>query len=164
MKRPNLHHISAAFTALVARVDDGEVPDDLVALLDQLNLDLPTRIADCVEYRDWLRDEAESLKGRAAAFTALARKRLAVAETLADDIVRVMDAAGVKELPTPSGKVRVQQASRPEITWAGEGDVPAEFQRVKVELDGNKAWDQWRMTKELPEGFRVAFSRGIRVS
>lgn len=164
MKRPNLYTLSAAFTALTARIEE-EVPDDLAALLDQLEIDLPTRVADCVEYRDRLRDEAESLRGRAAKFTELARKREAVADTLESDIVRVMDAAGVKDLPTPSGKVRIQQASRPAITWAGEPDeIPDALKKTTVAFNSQAAWEAWRTTKQLPDGCRVMYSRGVRVS
>lgn len=164
MNRPDLYHLSKQFEAVTALATGDELPADLSAEIDRLNLALPDRVGQSLSLRDMLRDEAESLRGRAAKFTELARRRESVADTLTADVIRVMDAAGVEMLPTGAGKVRISDGPVKMEETTDPANLPELFRRTKYEANRLAAAKYLKETGIVPEGFAASRSRTLRVS
>jgi hypothetical protein len=147
---------------LILAGDGDEVPENVSATLDRIEGDLSDKVRNIVALRrEWI-TEAEGLRAEAARLAAMAKARENAADRLQAYCVRCLDAAGVESVRTDLGRVQVQAASRPSIRWDGEGSIPDDFTRTKVELDGQAAYEAWK-DGWLPEGFRVERSRGLRV-
>ncbi len=161
-----LYELSAEFVTLKDQLGDGELIDaDLDLLIESNAAAIEAKAAGYLAVLRTLDSEALALRTEAKKLDHLARNRENGAERLRARLVYCMDLCKIERLPTPLGTIRVQQASRPTIRWVrDETEIPHPFRRVKVELNGQNAYEVWRMTKELPDGFRVEFSRGIRVS
>ena len=71
-------------------------------------------------------------------------------------------------METPLVKVRIQRASRPSIRPVG--DIPEAFQRVRVEFDGQAAYEHLKpvLGKDCPDtldvdGLHVEYSYSPRI-
>lgn len=107
--------------------------------------------------------EAEVLRAQAKELLAMAQKRESRSESLKRGTVRLLDMGGISEVKTDLGRFKVQESSKPTIRWTGDMDnLPDSFSRVKIELDGGKAFDAFK-AGTLPAGFEVKRSRHIRV-
>jgi len=141
---------------------DGEVTPEVQAALDELETNFKMDSAD--DAVAWLRNleaESKALEEEADAFTKRRRVADKRIEWIKGMLVRCMDAFGVQK---HKGRfvISVRDASRPSIRWAGKGEIPKKYRRVEVTLDGNLAYEDWKLGK-LPEGFQVEFSRFVTV-
>ncbi len=74
-----------------------------------------------------------------------------------------MSQMGVGRYDTQLFRARIQKNSQPSIRWTG-AEIPEEFRRVTVELDGLKARDALKAAGELPDGFEVKYGTHLRIS
>ena len=139
-----------------------EIPADLSAKLDALDNSIAGKVRNRVAMRREALAAAEAFRAEAKRFTEMARTRERDAEWLATDTIRCMDLIGIDSIYTDIGTVSVRLSPRPTIRWEGVGDVPAEFSRIKVELDGNKVYGAWK-DGHLPDGFVAERGRFLRV-
>lgn len=157
-----LYAIVAEIQAATMANEDGELPPELEARLDGLEMDLQTKVRNIVAlYREW-DTEGEAAKSEAARLAAIAKSRAGNADRLRAYLVHCLDAAGIATVKTDIGNVSVRSASRPSIRWEGAGPLPDEFVRTKVELDGAKAFDAYK-AGTLPEGFVAERTRFVSV-
>ncbi len=160
-----LYELASDMLALADRLTADDLSDADLCVIEANETALAEKAGGYIAISRNLDSEAEQMRAEARRLSELAARRERGAERLRARLAWCLDACKIERLPTPLGTVRVQAASRPTIRWEGNPmEFPPQFQRVKVELDGTKAYDAWRMTKALPEGFTVEFSRGIRVS
>lgn len=156
-----LYELSAEFAAFADRLSE-EVPPEIETELDALTLALEDKAACCVKlWRTW-EAEAEGFRGEAARLAKMASVRENAAARLKAYVCRCLDAAGIAKVTTDVGKLSVRTASRPSIKWVGDDELPAELMRIRVELDGAKAFDLWK-AGALPDGFEIIHSRFVQV-
>lgn len=104
-----------------------------------------------------VKEEEDRLKARRTAAENRERR-------LKDYLHSSMRRLGVDRIEGDRAKVRVQDNTRPSITWTGEDDaIPEGFKRVSVSVDGTATYDQWKAGSDLPEGFRVEVGSHVRV-
>jgi hypothetical protein len=163
----NLYQLPQAVRDAIEDLCDeqGEISPDAEARLDALQVEHGfdyEAVFAALQEREALAAAAKAEAKRVAEIAARYQRQ---ADRLDSFLVQRMDMAKLKRLRTKLGTIWPQDASRPSIRWSGGGDIPTEFQRVKtlVELDSDKALEEWKRAGELPAGFEVSRSRSIRV-
>jgi chromosome segregation ATPase len=159
-----LHEIPAALAAIDAAIDefDGEIPSDLEAQLDALNLAVTEKadhLATLVRER---KAAAATYREEAARLSRLASSADAYAERLSAYLKASLEALGLDKVRGTRNVVRIQRNSRPTIRWAFSQDIPESYRRVRVELDGEKAYQRWK-AGDLCEGFDVTIGTHLRI-
>lgn len=142
----------------------GEMPPELEAILDQAEGDLKEKVKRVALMVQNLAASADAAKAERDRLARTARSYEHQADALKAYLKDQLDRAGVRRVDTPVVKVRVQRASRPSITTVGE-EIPERFQRMRVELDGNAAYEHLKgvLGKDAPDagekdGLRYEYS------
>ena len=149
---------------------DGEITDEIADRLDHLEGEFERK----AEYLALLSREAKAEAAAVKQEEDRLKARRTAAENrerrIKDYLLACMTRLGVDRIEGDRAKVRVQDNSRPSITWMGAADdIPDAFRRVSVSVDGTAAYDAWRSAPEderdraLPEGFRVEVGTHVRV-
>lgn len=158
-----LYELTDRIRSIADSLVDDELPENAEAVLDSIAELLEAKVRNVVAIRrEWL-SEAEAMRAEAARLTEMARRRESRADWLQAYCVRCLDNAGIAKVKTDIGNVSVANASRPTIRWDEACPIPDEFARVKVELDGTKAYEAWK-SGTLGDGFTVERSRHLRVT
>lgn len=131
-----LFQLSAERLALLDRIaDTGELSPEDEAAIAASEDDLRAKGADYIAVWRQLDAEAETMRAEARRLSDMASKRKRGAERVRERLAFCLDACKIDRLPTPLGTLRVQQASRPAITWDSAEDIPEEFRKVAVSLN-----------------------------
>lgn len=95
----------------------------------------------------------------------LASRREKAADRLRSYLLENMQRAQRVKVETGRVVVRVQRNSRPSIHWQRSvEDLPPEFVRVKLDVDGEAAYNAWKSEQPLPDGFVVQVGHHLRIS
>lgn len=160
-----LYEISAEFRAIADELEElgGEAPPELLARLDAAEGDLEAKVAGIVAIIREKKVEAEAIDAEAKRLKDKANAAKNGAESLSNYLMLHLKAIGITgKIKTPIATVGIQKASRPSIRWTKEGSIPDGYQRIKIELDGERAYKEYR-EGTLPEGFDVKFSEFLSI-
>jgi hypothetical protein len=107
--------------------------------------------------------EAASVEARRLA--ELARVREAAARRLKEYLKTQMELAGLTKVETPLVVARIQKNGRPSIAWndSDPESIPADYRRVTVSLDGEKALAAYK-AGTLPDTFTVVVGTHLRLA
>ena len=146
----------------------GEIPQELDELLEMAEGDLEEKVKRVALVVQNLKANAAAAKSEADRLATSARGYDRQAAALTNYLHHQLTRAGIERVETPLVKVRIQRASRPSVRPVGE--IPEEFQRVRVEFDGAKAYDHLRpmLGKDSPDegeadGLRWEYSYSPRI-
>lgn len=143
--------------------NDGVLTEEMEQLLDEMTAAFPEKVDGIASLVQQFGRMGEAAKAEAKRLADLAQARSNAAERLKAYLLREMKRVGKMKVETGRFVVRVQGNSRPSIAWAGtEETIPAEFRRVRVELDGAAAYEAHKAGR-LPEGFEVNTGSHIRI-
>lgn len=133
----------------------GELPPELEELLDQVEGDVRQKVERTGLVVLNLLANVKEIKAERDRLKALAAGYERQANSLKEYLKVQLQRLGETRVDGARCKVRVQRASRPAIT-APEG-VPPDFQRVRIELDGTKAYEHVKplLEKDGPDSFDV---------
>jgi hypothetical protein len=160
-----LYQLPEAFAELLDEIEanEGEMPPDLEARLDSLNLNLAERAEAAAMVIRQAEARAKFFGGEKDWYAARERSQQALAARVKAYLQATLEALGQDRVETPRFKIRLQSNSRPAIRWAGAfSDLPEPYRRVSVSLDGEAAYLAWR-AGGLPEGFAVETGRHLRI-
>lgn len=143
---------------------DGEIDAAIEARLDELEGAFEAKVERiALKIRELkvnglaAKAEADRLNGMSKAFTNAAKR-------LQHYLYFEMQRLNRTSVATNLCKVNVVPNSRPSIKWDGDPKkAPMAFQKFKVEIDGNYAYEQWKEGR-LPEGFIVEEGSHVRIS
>lgn len=143
--------------------DREELPDDLGVILDGLELDLRSKVDQLCRV---MADES----ARSKAYAAEAQRLKALAdqannkhERLKDYVHASLLRAGLNKLDTDIFKLWVQRNSRPSISVHEGAKIPTAYERIKIEFDNEKAYQDWKRGVPLPEAIHVEIGNHLRV-
>jgi hypothetical protein len=160
-----LYELPQKYEEILSKLTDGEVTPDLEAELGALDETLQTKTEGICKMVQALNREAESANLEVARLSALAEIRLNAAARLKDYLKLTLELMNMTKVETDLFKVRIQKNSRPGIAYIGDlRELPFEYQRVKVELNGTALYEAWKGGKELPAGVTVTEGSHIRIS
>jgi hypothetical protein len=159
-----LYKISEQIRNLLSQeTDDGELPPSVAEQLGKTEQQFNERCEDIAAYRAELLAQAEGIKKEAERLAAWQGRLERKAEFLKSYVQNQMEGVGVQKIEGKLFKLRIQNNSRPSIAVKAGCEIPERFKRVKVELDGNLAWERWKAGEELPESLDVKLGSHLRV-
>lgn len=157
----SLYELTAEFTDLLdagEAIDEetGEVieGDAFRARLTLLKGDIKAKIHGCMAVRADFAYRAKALRDEAARLTNRARTLENREESIKQYVIAGMEALGIKTVETSHFRVTLVPG-RDGIEVVDMEQVPAAFQRVKVEADKAGAKAHMKAHGELPPGFAV---------
>src|SRR5690349_13726450 len=95
-----LYDLAAEFSALSDTLTADEVPPDVEAGIDALNLAIEAKVGGCVAVWQTLLAEAEAYRGESRRLAAMAQARERGAERLKAYVSRSLDLAGIARVVT----------------------------------------------------------------
>lgn len=159
-----LHELGAEWIAIGDALEEsgGELTELVEHRLAQLDGSITNKTQGIICLVRQFEADAAVAEAEAIRLRDLANERTNRAKSLKAYLLREMSAMDRKKIETPLGNVTICKNSRPSIRWVGLV-IPEEYQRVKVELDGTKAYEDWKTFGELPEGFEVVTGEHLRL-
>jgi hypothetical protein len=143
----------------------GELTPEIEDRLDQLTGafdDKVERICKLVQSQVRL---GESAKAEARRLEQLSHVREQSASGLKRYLMREMVRTNRRKIELPTCRVRVQTNGRPRIEWTrGTATLPPEYRRVEIMLNSDAAYNHWKVTGSLPDGFTVELGQHLRIS
>lgn len=151
-----LYEIAAEYRRIDEMLDEsgGELTPELEEAMSTLDDALEAKIDAIGGLVREKQAEADALSAEALRFAGRAKTAQGSSYRLKEYVLHCLTAAGREKVKGSRFSARVGTASTPTIRWDGEGEVPAEFTRTEVKLDGRKCIEAERQGL-LPEGFRV---------
>jgi len=142
----------------------GEITPEIGEALDRLEGAFEAKAKSyCSVIQENLR-AAEGIKAEIDRLSALQKTHANTAESLKGRLKEAMETTGHLKLDLGTFKPRIQRNGRPSIRWAGPiEELPEDYKRVRVELDGTLAYEAWRNGITLPEGFQVETGTHLRI-
>lgn len=159
-----LFEISTAFREVAALLEEsgGECTPETLARIEELERDQQDKAKAYVMLIRELTVEAGAISAEATRLSNRAKAKESAAARLKERLLQHLQALQITKLDLGIATVSVQTAPRPSIRWMGEGEPPVTYTRTKVELDGTRAYDAWRVGT-LPEGFEVKHTTFLQI-
>lgn len=160
-----LYQLSDSIRQILSTEDsDGELLPAFADELGKLDMQFNEKSLEIAAYVKEVQAEAEGVKLEAVRLkerqTRLERK----ADWLKAYLLENMEKLGVQKIPGLLVSLRIQKNSRPSIFVEEGKTIPEEYQRIKVELDGQKAYTDWKEIGTLPDSIMVKEGRHLRIT
>lgn len=164
-KPMNLYDLTDEYAQVVDTLTEngGELTPELEAQLDAITGQWKEKVERTGLYIQNLKALAEAAKMESDRLSALCKSRLGAAARLTDYLKRNMEKVGETKVVTPLITARIQKNSRPSIALPEGAEIPEEYQRVTVALDGQKAYDAHK-AGTLPSMFLVEHGSHLRIA
>ncbi len=163
----SLYEIAGDINQLLMRAvesDDGEVdmPPELTNQLDGLESQFDDKCAAICKFRQSVLSDAAAYKAEADRLNLLHERAERKADWLKNYLKTAMDQRGMDKVKAMPFSLSICKNSRPSIKCQ-EGKIPIEFQRIKVEFDGTKAYERWKEGMALPDEIVVEQGFHLRI-
>ena len=144
---------------------EGELTPELSEEWDKLSEAIDDKIENTALYIRNLEATAKAEEEEAARFANRAKTKRFAAKSLKHYLKMNLERVGRDRIETLRVKARIQQNSRPYITWTEPiEELPDAFKRVRVEVNGTAAYARWKKDGMLPQGFKVERGTHLRLS
>jgi len=145
---------------------EGELTPELSEAWDKLSEAIDQKVENTGLYIKNLLATAKAEAEEAEIFYRRAKTKERAAKALKEYLKLNMERVGRDRIETLRVKARIQQNSRPSISWTRKiEDIPAPFKRIEISLDGTVAYKWWKSDEvDLPEGFEVNRGTHLRLS
>lgn len=147
-----------AFQAVLDQTEEhgGELTPELEAELEALEGSFAEKADRIAGARTQEESAAASYKAEADRLLTLAKAHANKAESLKRYLHKTMVVCGYDKLKTAHFAIRVQQNSQPSVRYDGDLDkLPAEFLRIKAELDAKAVLEASKEGRAIPEGIQI---------
>ena len=162
----NLYKLTELAREIMAALDEagGELTPEIAAKLDALEGDVTSQTRTKVCMIRELQVECAGLREEIKRLQERHSVKTNAADGLKRRILDALVALNIGKLDVGIAAVSVRVAPRPAIAWAADAlPIPADFARVRTELDGDKAYAEWKAKGELPAGFNVKHSTYLMI-
>jgi len=162
----SLYHLANEYLAAFAEDENGELPGDLCERLDAIEADITVKAGNVVRFIQQCKGDAEMYSAEGKRLAALAAAKANQADRLKDYLMENLERAGMTKLSTDIATLSICKNSMPSVTVLEGMDprtLPAEYQRIKVEVDAKRIGDDFKAGKPLPEGVSAAIGKHLRV-
>jgi hypothetical protein len=159
---PALYELADAIRGVLAQLDetDGELPPDLAATLNTLEMKFEEKAENVCRFRAGLCAAAEGIDAEIKRLSAMRDGYVRRAEWLKSYLFEAMQSLGLERVNTKLFKLWIQKNGRPTIECDG-ADYPEGYQRVVTSFDGQKAYEDWKAGKPLPP--QVVVREGVHL-
>jgi hypothetical protein len=161
-----LYELPGIYATIDQQLDEsgGEITPEIQQQLDEADAALEDKVDRIAALIRNATAEEEACKAEAAHFRDRAQAAANKADSLKAYLQHNLEAIGRDRVQGQRFKVGVYQNSVPSIRWTRmPEDAPLQFQRVKVEVDGQAAQRWLKEGKELPSGFLVERGSHVRI-
>lgn len=161
-----LYELSNEWLALQDTLEEseGELNLDLEERLNRFQDELPQKLDNICCLLAQLQREEEAYKAEADRLYQKAQTARRSHEGLKDYAKLQLEKMGLDKIKTGRFALRITANSRPRISWDGPQAPPKKFQRVKIELDGGKAYEFFKAMGQLPPGFTIHQGTHLRIT
>lgn len=158
----NLHEIGVFYRDLIQFIEEcnGEVYPEVLQTLNDYEDSFNKKVDALRVIIRENRSRSQRDRDESAYFAARAQAADKAADWAEYWIIAGMQAANLA-VAGERFPQRRQTNGRPSIKWERLEPIPEEFRRVRVELDGDAAYDAWKRG-QLPEGFDVNRGEHLR--
>jgi|HubBroStandDraft_4_1064222.scaffolds.fasta_scaffold00070_10 hypothetical protein len=147
---PALYQLSDAIqSALSECSEDGEITPDLEARLNALQIAFEDKVHGICQFMRQCELDATVVSIEVERLTKLKQSLTGKFEWLKGYLQRSMQALGMTAVDTPLFHLRIQRNSRPSFVLAAGAEVPEQFRRVEVSMDGNAVYAAWKEGKDV---------------
>ena len=161
-----LYEIPEALRAIEDQIVelDGELTPELEQQLDEITGELERKAESIALLIREASAEAEAFKAEEQRLRDRRRAAESRAESLKRYLLSGLKAAGVQRVKGELVSLTVTRNGRPSIRWDGEpGKIPAQFARVKTELDSNAVLDYLKLGGTPPAEMVVEHGEHLRI-
>jgi hypothetical protein len=161
-----LYELPGIYATIDQQLDEsgGEVTPEIQAALDAADAALEDKVDRIAALIRNATAEEEACKAEAAHFRDRAQAAANKADSLKAYLQHNLEALGRDRVQGQRFKVGVYQNSVPSIRWTRLlEELPQEFQRLRLEVDGQAAQRWLKEMGELPSGFLVERGRHVRI-
>jgi hypothetical protein len=153
-----LHDITAEVADILTADDDGELSAEAEARLNDLQLALPEKVDAILRFVEQCQADATARETTAKRLADLARADRGKADRLKRYVLDCLRRLDIQRIDTALFKVSVCKNGQPSVKVA-EGvdlaDLPAEYHRLRLELDREKVLQDAKAGWPLPNGLSV---------
>lgn len=144
---------------------NGEISPEAEAQLGALEEDLHAKTEAYCKIIRTFECEACAAQAEVDRLQKLVQVRTNAAKRLKAWLLQNLQRLGLERVETDLFRVRIQQNGRPSINYSGDPEaLPPFMRRVKVEVNGDAAYELWKGGQELPPGFQVTRGSHLRIS
>lgn len=129
----------------------GELPKELIELLDSVGGAVEEKVERTVLVIRNLKRNADAAKAEAEHLTAMAATHQRQADSLKAYLTFQMERAGMKKFKGAKAQAWFQKNGRPSIRPKDPNKIPKKYQRVVIEFDGQKAYEDFKSADLIPE-------------
>jgi hypothetical protein len=163
-----LHEIANEYLTIMDDIVEagGELTPDIESRLPVLmEKELPVKVDGYCKMIRTLETQAAVAMAEQDRIGKLISSRVKAAHRLKDWLRINLQRLGKDKVETGIFCVRIQKNGRPSITYDGNlDDLPFQFRRITVSLDGDAAYKRWKAGDELPEGFQITVGTQLRIT
>jgi hypothetical protein len=166
MSTATLYSLTAEWAAIEQALIDseGELTPELEARLDSLPGELALKVDGYCALIESFEAAAQNARRVVERAKALSSVRQNAANRMRERLKEAMQIFRQDKISTPNFVARIQRNSRPSIRWTKDLEsIPPEFVKVTRALDGNAAYDTWRILSALPVGFEIEHGTHLRI-
>ena len=154
-----LYTLAPEYARLAEALDDGEdVATDLALITDALE----AKVANLCHVIADLDDDATAIRTEEKRLAARRQARENRAESLREYLREGMTAAGIAKIKTPTHTITLGEGP-PRCVVDDEAQVPAEYHRIKVEIDKRAILDAFTKQGECVAGTHVERGSALRI-
>jgi len=160
---PKLYELTSEARSILTLFDhfEEEIPEEVIARLDAIFGDIEAKAGNVFRVMRQFEVDSVAVLAEADRLTKLGRTMKRRGEWLKEYLKECLERAGHKSLKLDIAQLSVVKNSRPSFKCAGE--VPADFEKVTVELDDVKTLAAWKQGIPLPESISVSHGTHLRV-
>lgn len=161
-----LFELTDQLATLLGMLDDsdGEVDEVMEAELDAVGADVNAKVDGIARLITELKHGAQALEAEAERLAKRAGQKYNAIDRLKAYIKRCLTESGIRKVTTDYWTVFIKNNSRPTIKWTGQAwEAPEEFQRTKIEIDGDAAYKAYKEHGVLPDGFQVTHGDHLEI-
>jgi len=159
-----LYELSAEYRAFADSLENcEEITAEQAAILDSIEGDIQTKVRNLIAlYRHQETDEM-GFDDEIKRLEEKKRSKTKSMKWIKEYLLACLKHANIPKINVGIGTASVRKASRPSIKWPRPPEeLPTELQRVKVELNSDKALEMYK-AGALPDGFDVNVSEYVEI-
>lgn len=152
-----LYELGAELEAVIAQIveNDGLLDENTEQLLNDLDLAFDEKVERVVMAIRTHQARAKMVQFEIDRLGELKGPHTRAVDSLKGYLFTQMQRVDKRKVDRPLGKAWIQKNARPSIRYAGNdpdalSDLPSHYIRVKHEVDGERAYEDWKEKKQLP--------------
>lgn len=139
-----LYKMAEEYMQLFNSIEDEEIPDDLAQRLDAIEGDIEHKANNVVRYIRILDGESSCLEGEIRYLRQKLESRQKKIAWYKSYLFAALQRVGMQKIKSATHTTYIQKNSRPTFDLINERKIPADYQKVSVSFDKEKAYGDYK--------------------